>query len=123
MTLTVQQDRVYLELQDADARVMFFKSEIDPSDFVKMLSSLARVPITGVVDQLDKVGLIQEIKNFELPISDSLKFKTEEIKRLAEDTCPEGWTVHSCGQCQTSYRMKGSQLYVDIMIVRWVPQS
>lgn len=116
---------VYISIEDSDANITFAEVELKAVDFADLLASRSDRPCKVTVRNLENVGkTIERGEDLVFSIPSEWRYKTsqkkEEIVKLAERACPEGWTFATYFGSKSSFFSKHDVTYARTTTYRWV---
>lgn len=128
ITISIRQDKVYLEIRDSKAVTNFCLIEMSYKQFCRALGGLAYCPVDKMtVQRIQRVGKKMEHKIIEFPIPKGLQFKSKrnnDIEALAWEATVnnEGleWIPDLGFSSQGSFFDKDGKSYARTTIRRWV---
>ncbi len=116
----------HLTIKDSASRCTFVELELPMADIAQALFGLANVQCSGTVRDLDKVGLIKEIRQRKIVLPNSgvkrrgLK-TTEDFEQWVEKNCKKkGWTVNPRLRSQGSINTDAKNTTLSVSYVRYV---
>ena len=122
-TYAGKESHISIRIQDENSRAHFVEVEISLADFALAVTGLSGVDCTAKVKDLEKVGKMQETDTLEFVLPEDFPTYSgdkEEVKKLAKEICPEGWTPDLSFNSQTSFFTKEEIKYARTTIRRWV---
>ena len=121
LTLSVYNNLVHIEVNDAKSIVQFLALELTPDQFVRLVGGEGHVECSGEVRELHKVGKQHENKSFEfeLPKTATWGNKADFARDLAKQKCPEGWESDQYFGSQGSFFTRDGKDYARVTIRRW----
>lgn len=104
-TSLLNKGKIKFEICDMSSSIRFLVFEMDSHEFLGMLRSNANVRACGIVKGLDKVGMIQENKQFEFPMPENTDlFNRKELAKIEQHKyIPEGWVSDNYFESQNSF--------------------
>ncbi len=98
------------------------------TEFTTALTGRFRTECHIMVDELDKVGLVQENKTFEFYMGTLVETNTpvnmnSEAIRIAKRECPEGWVPDENYSSQESFFFRDGEQWARTVIRRWVKKN
>lgn len=127
ITILINRDCAIIELHDHASGITFLNLQLTPAQLTSALSRLSRTPVESMeVKDLDKLNKKMEVQQHEFEIPDygyQYRQHLDDIKRLAIQTCPEGWQPDEYYGSQNSFFEKDGKRYARVVIRRWVDET
>jgi hypothetical protein len=123
ITILVSEERISIELKDGDSAITFLKANLTPDQFCSALGRLGQVKVQRCeIGDFSKLGKKLEIDKhrFEIPYELRTSSKSDQLYKIAIETCPEGWTPDNYFASQTTFFSNGDKHYASCVMRRWV---
>ena len=116
--------KIEITVQDTDAGIEFLKIEMDLGKFAECLTGLSFVDCDMELRDIQNVGKQKERKAIEFQIpKERYLLKDEEIREIAKEHIPEGWTCGMYFGSKDSFFTKDDKIFARTDISRWVEKT
>ena len=121
ITMLASEDGMKIELHDNDASITFAHIKLTPIQLAQALSRLGYTECKIEVHLLDKIGKKMKNKKFTFELPETNTFRNMDMaKKIAIESCPEGWEPDLHFGSQGSFFTKDGKQYARTTIRRWV---
>ena len=117
---------VNISIEDRDASITFAEVELTAVDFADLLASRSDRPCKITVRNLKNVGKTMERgEQLVFVVPKDMRYerssdRKDDLIKLAEEACPEGWLFSSYFGSQDSFFSKDGVTYAQTNTYRWI---
>lgn len=124
VTFLINQDYTVIEINDDTSGALVASLKLSPQQLSQALSRLVDTRCnleiyTGAADKWGKTHEVQEFV-FELPDDTPISDRKEIAKKIAKDTCSQGWKPDLEFSYQNSFFTKNKKDFARTIMRRWV---